>query len=93
MGYTVRLRKNSTGEIRARSYDDEWDDVQAYSWEDGGFACDCNRDLEFQRAALPESEVDWSTGTCGESEYTVLDVSLPDGSVIPLEQENTGVLK
>lgn len=90
MSFTLRLKKNSTGEIRCYEWtinDAEWDDGQAHYFTEGNFGCDCNRRLMFEFWAVekktPPEEFD--RYTCGHVAYTIIDVTLPDGSVLPVD--------
>lgn len=85
MAYDVLIRRNSDGEIRRRTLTDlEWIDADIYWWTDGSFGCDCNRFLEFERAAGGDPELE--TAVCGNSAYTVLKVILPDGSEVKIDE-------
>lgn len=57
-GYTVFITDTTTGETRERVYTDlgDWDEGSEYWWTDGNFGCDCNRALEYGRAA----GIDWN---------------------------------
>lgn len=68
---SVHIRKNDTGEIRI--YEDElWLTdgglPDPYMWEDGSYACDCNRRLFFSR--VKGEEEDWES-PCSDTEYSV----------------------
>ena len=74
----VYIRRNADGVIRC--YEDlDWhedSDYPAFIWEEGNFACDCNRYLFFCRAANePETEYDESDENsehrCGDDRYSV----------------------
>jgi hypothetical protein len=84
MPYDVLIRKNATGEIRRRKIDDLWDDVSLYLWTEGNFGCDCNRHLDFERAADHDPGDDWP---CGELAYTVIKAILPTGQEIAIDEE------
>ena len=67
------IRKNATGEIREYKtecwlFDDSSGEIDAYNWSEGGFSCDCNRALFFQRTK-GEKE-DWKA-PCGDELYSV----------------------
>lgn len=68
MSYEVKITKVSTGETRTRSYPYEWSDSQRWWWEEGNFACDCNREWEFQRAGDEEKT---DSPVCGDGKYSI----------------------
>ena len=43
MSYTVKLTDMLTQETRTVEMDGEWDLGAEFMWNDGNFACDCNR--------------------------------------------------
>ena len=43
----LRIRKDSTGEVRCRDWEVE-DEFEPYIWEEGNYACDCNREAWFE---------------------------------------------
>lgn len=81
MAYVVRIRKNSTGEIRESIHDIEWTDSSEFWWTDGNMGCDCNRELEFERAGgrEPDDDEDFA---CGTERFAVLSIRLLDGSLV-----------
>src|SRR3990172_12902584 len=67
----VHIRKNETGEVRIHKdwlYLDEDNSPNFFIWEDGNYACDCNRRLFFAR--VNDEDEDWDSG-CGETEYSI----------------------
>lgn len=92
MSYTFRIRDNDTKEIRIGKMDLDWwhDDIHAgrtdstFWWQEGNFSCDCNRGDEWQRAGGVKEE-DLDDSPCGMTRYTVLDVTLEDGTVVPID--------
>lgn len=88
MTYEVEIRNNSTGEIRTRYMDLNWDG-SLYWWTEGNMGCDCNRELEWVRAGGPGPADDphWNNldPECGESRFTVLRAILEDGTVVPID--------
>ena len=57
-----------------------------FQWTDGNFGCDCNRELFFRR--LGDEDFDEEAVECLPSgRYTVIDVTMPDGEVIPVDSE------
>ena len=61
----VTIRRNADGVTR--SYDDEWFDASEFCWDEGNFACDCNREIFFERAAGKEIDNE----RCGEGRFSV----------------------
>jgi hypothetical protein len=84
MGYTVTMRKNETGEVRAIDQDLEWHDSSLYWWTDGNFGCDCNRHIHWLYAEGKRPE-DIDDIDCGDTRYTVLYADFPDGSRIAID--------
>lgn len=67
MSYSVRIRDTTTGIERTIEKPGEWDDGSDFMWNEGNYACDCNRRLFFARAAgLPDPE----PNPCGEGRYS-----------------------
>lgn len=67
-----RIRKNETGEVR-ESVEAGWFDstgFQSFIWEEGNFACDCNRHDFFERAGGVEPEFD-EDAECSDYKYAV----------------------
>ena len=67
----VHIRKNETGEVRIYKDDlylDEDNLPNTFIWEDGNYACDCNRRLFFAR--VNDEDEDWESG-CSDTEYSV----------------------
>lgn len=83
--YTVRIRRNSDGEIRmTKPYPFEF---SLYWWMDGNYSCDCNRHMEFERAKTPLMEWDEFPCTIRKNAYTALDATLATGEVVPLDED------
>jgi hypothetical protein len=82
MSYTVRIRRNSTMEIRQMVEKLSWEEHSKWWWTEGNFGCDCNRSLEFERASDPDF---YEKPQCGQGAFTVIDVTLEDGTVIPID--------
>lgn len=70
------IKRNSDGVIRRSPTLWEWSD--AFIWEEGNFACDCNRHLFFERAAGREGE----DCDCGAELYSVRLYSVEDGGLL-----------
>lgn len=67
----VRIRKNDTGEIRIYKDDLDLDKdnlPNTFMWEEGNYACDCNRRLFFAR--VNGENDNWDSG-CSNTEYSV----------------------
>ena len=78
MTYTAHIRRNADGVIRQYTEDWDWHDGGDFLWEDGNYACDCNRSLFFHRAA---NEPEPDEISCGCTAFSV-QVRAPDGSVL-----------
>lgn len=72
MSYKVAIRKNETGEVRFHAVDSEWNEVAEFYWTEGNAACDCNRQLFFERSGKDRGESDCANVSCGESRYSCL---------------------
>lgn len=87
MSYVVAIRNNATGEIRNRVVADlEWNEGSIFLWTEGNFSCDCNRLLDWVRASGEEPDIDGAH--CGFGGFSVLHAELPDGTVVPLDEES-----
>lgn len=89
MGYRVLLRRTADNVERwSRWYEYSDDDATnpgliAFSWYENNFACDCNRHLEFERAAGRDEDSLWDDDVeCGETAYEVLRIENDDGAVL-----------
>ena len=89
MKYAVDIRKNATGEVRRRYMDLDWDN-SLFWWAEGNMSCDCNRELEWVRAAGPGPADDphWNQleTECSEGRFTVIRAVLDDGTIIPVDR-------
>lgn len=86
MNYTVRIKDNSTGEIRKCKIDLEWTESSVFWWTDGNFGCDCNREVQFMRATDKSFDFDDDVRTvCGHTRFTAIDATLEDGSVMKID--------
>lgn len=83
MSYTVRIQHKPTGEVRAISTDWEWGEGSVWAWTEGNFGCDCNRGLLFYQDSDADCEI---TCNSGDNVYAVIDVTLPNGRVIPVDE-------
>lgn len=87
MSYTIRIRNNATGEVRqSKPYEFEW---SLFWWTDGNMGCDCNRHLAWLRAGGPGPADDPfhnnAARQCGDGAYTVIDATLDDATVVPVD--------
>lgn len=75
MSYTVKIRRNSDGEVRECRMEGEYEVPEPFSassiWEDGNYSCDCNRERFFERAFGQEQE----NYKCSDGRFSV---QLPD---------------
>lgn len=67
-----RIRLNATGEVRESQETGYFDGFgfQDFIWDEGNFACDCNRHLFFERAGGVEPEFD-PDEECSDFKYAV----------------------
>lgn len=65
--YIVFIKNVSTGETREIPWETPWEDHSEFLWEEGNYACDCNRELFFARVA-GEPDPD---GECGNERFEV----------------------
>ncbi len=73
MSYTATIQRVSDGQCSEVEMPYEWqkeNHTDEFWWEEGNFACDCNR------AGLVKD----ADESCGQSRYKVR-ITLPDGSV------------
>lgn len=84
MKYVIRLRDNTTGEVRDCPQDHDGYDAESieFYWTDGNFGCDCNRRWEFQRAG---GEGEDENPPCDNERYTAIEAVLEDGTRVPLD--------
>jgi hypothetical protein len=80
----AEIRNNETGEIREFETDEILVIGEKYPstfiWENGNYACDCNRHLFFKRAKNEETEEDWDF-ECSHGKYSVNLKTKKDGNV------------
>jgi len=90
----VRIRKNDTGEVREYKDYAIWEDDFAndglgqpslFIWQEGNYACDCNRYLFFQRSANEEEDLDKKN--CGDDKYSVQIYNPKNGEILYNEFE------
>lgn len=65
----VKIRENSSGEVRESEYDyneNEDHDSRFYLWEEGNWACDCNRSIIFHRSSSGLEDIE-----CGNELYSI----------------------
>ncbi len=67
MAFTVHITKVATGEIRQMHETCAWSESTLWLWEDGNYACDCNRELFFCNAGDEEDP----ELPCSSDRYTV----------------------
>jgi len=56
-----------------------WHSASQFWWTEGNFACDCNRELEFDALEEPRD------GACGDERFCVPVARLEDGSYVELD--------
>lgn len=76
----VLIINNETKEIRKDDHfkDQEWLEHNEYIWEEGNYACDCNRSIFWHSALDPKG--DHESDECGSDKYSCVVVS--DDNVI-----------
>ena len=79
----VQLRRNDSGEIRVKRnwmiFDPEdGEQPNTFMYEEGNYACDCNRHLFFHRANGVEPD---DERPCGDTAYSVNLINPKDGRV------------
>ena len=80
--YFAVIQRTSDSAIRRCPQACAWQEGSWFWWADGTYSCDCNRHLEFERAAGHSPAMDEDI-PCGASErYRVLRFEFPDGRVI-----------
>lgn len=71
---TVFITSNETGEVRSMETTFDVEDGNGdYLWGEGGFGCDCNRNLFFERECLglDDDEGRADGRDCGDEAFTV----------------------
>lgn len=84
----VHLRDTRTGETRTHRTEgivDSDGTLATYIWEDGNFACDCNRYLFFQQAGGAETREE--DEVCGHERFDVWIVNPATGETVYDERE------
>ena len=83
----VLIRNNKTDEIVTYEHDGCFEDgvFQDFIWEEGNYACDCNRELFFYRAKNIEEPEETK---CGEEKYSVKIIRKSNGEVLYDEFED-----
>lgn len=85
----VHIRRNADGVERVYETDGilDGDALSTYIWEEGNFACDCNRYDFFQEAGGDDSVA--ADARCGDDGYLVWIVNPATGDVVYDEREPT----
>ena len=90
MSYKILLLEVATGIERwTPPYDLPWHE---FWWMEGNMACDCNRRVEFARAAKGPRPADdphlnkLLGGECGDGAYLALRAELADGTIVLLQE-------
>lgn len=84
--FSMRIRHNISGEIVNTKSELQWHDHTEFFLTEGNYGCDCNRCLEFYRAkGVPEEEICDTECLCGGIEYSILDITLSDGTIIQID--------
>lgn len=73
----LEIRRNADGEVRSEvQTPQEWHE---YIWQDGNYACDCNRELFFCRMS---DEDEPEARRCGDERYSVRITDSATGTVL-----------
>jgi hypothetical protein len=83
--YKVAIKKNDTGEVHLCEMDLNWEDHSEWWWTEGNMGCDCNRELQWLRAANENPSL--GDVKCSDNRFTVLYAKLPDGTKIEIDDE------
>lgn len=86
MNYSVEIIKVDAGEARICD-GGAWGDHTRFWWTQGNGRCDCNRDLFWNRAAVPDYDADDDdpAAACGHTRYRVTRAILDNGSEIAID--------
>lgn len=87
MSYRVAIHKNETGEVRIRQMPENvpWGEHSEFWWTEGNMGCDCNLELEFERAGGAHPGLD--DVECGSGRFSALYAQLQDGTRVTLDDE------
>ncbi len=81
----ISIKDTKTGEVRdcdlGADYDETFD---AYDWEDGNYACDCNRAQLFA-AADGDYDANFNDFPCGTGRFIVV-AAIRDGELVYTEE-------
>ena len=80
--WVVRIRDNETGEVVEHHTEYGNTDGNTFIWQEGNFACDCNRGQFFCEA----KGLDDMDAPCGDTHFTVLDIKRLSGEVVYSEE-------
>lgn len=84
--YRCEIVNVATGESRAYGGSDAYQDGIDFWWREGNMACDCNRMMEWLRAAGEyDEERDLPACPCGHGGFRVAELILSDGRRIPID--------
>lgn len=75
----IRIRNNSTGEVRQYTDESGGGASAEYQWGEGNYACDCNRHLFFLRAG---GDGDDGDDECSQGDYAVVVTDANTGRVL-----------
>lgn len=69
--YRVTIVDTTTDESSVYDHQGDWNDADEFMWNEGNYACDCNRRLFFERGGGAESNNDQP---CGFGRYRVASI-------------------
>lgn len=85
MSYTVEIEHRPTGERRIWANDNEW--YGSFIWEDGNYACDCNRGLFWKRAVGDDERDDEDGYPCDGNVFRVVAIKDERGNILYSEED------
>ena len=78
MEYSAVIQRVADGVVRVCPQFSPWGDADAIWWENGNMSCDCNREIQFARAAGENNP----SVMCGDGRFRVLEFRFADGRVL-----------
>jgi hypothetical protein len=84
MSYRVTIKDTKTGETVTSLQNFEWSDGSLYWWTEGNFGCDCNRNMQFQRAkGIKEENIE--DIKCGDDRFFIEKAIFESGLEIEID--------
>ena len=82
--YKIAIQKNETKETRIATINADWCDSSYFFLTRGNYGCDCNRELEFERA----NGIEIKNEHCSHDRFSILYAELEDGSKIQIDDKD-----